>query len=66
MKLTKEQIKKMLPGQVLTIPCENAAELDSVYQTALQGRSEANGIVLCISRSNKTQTVTIRATEVVE
>ena len=61
MKLTKDQVKKMLPGQVLTLPCATVAELDSTYQVALQARKEAEGMHnIAISRSNKTMTVTVR------
>lgn len=58
MKLTKEQVKRMLPGQSMSIQCDNAAELDSVYQTALQARKES-GVGYDISRSAKTMTVSI-------
>lgn len=40
MRVTKEYIKNLLPGLVLTINCPNAAELDSAYQTALKARKE--------------------------
>lgn len=58
MRLTKEQVKRMLPGQSMSIQCDNAAELDSVYQTALQARKES-GVGYGISRSAKTMTVEI-------
>ena len=61
MRVTKEQIRKMLPGQVLTVPCDNASELDSVYQTALQVKQEDGMLPLVLSRSSKTNTVVIRA-----
>lgn len=62
MKLTKDNVKKMLPGQVLTVVCVGADELDSVVQTAHQARKEL-GLTdkeLSISRSGKTETVVIR------
>lgn len=58
MKLTKEQIIKMLPGQTMTVRCETASELDSTYQTALQGRKKSD-YGIAISRSSKTMSVTI-------
>ena len=63
MKLTKEQVKKMLPGQTLTITCDNTAELDSAYQTALQARKEVEDFDIQISRSYKTMIVAIRIAE---
>lgn len=60
MKVTKEQIRKLLPGQVLTIPCDDTAELDSAYQTAIQVRREENMFPISITRSGKTNTVIIR------
>lgn len=62
-KLTKEQVKRMLPGQMLSVGCNNTAELDSVYQTALQARKEMSEHNVAISRSNKTMNVTIRVGE---
>lgn len=60
MKLTKEQVKKMLPGQMLAVACADTSELDSVYQTALQARKEIEDYDVAISRSSKTMTVGIR------
>ena len=60
MRLTKEQVRTMLPGQMLTVPCTTVAELDSAYQVALQARKEIEGRNVAISRSGKTMTVTIR------
>lgn len=50
----------MLPEQVLTVTCTDTAELDSVYQTALQARKEIKDYDVAISRSSKTMTVSIR------
>ena len=50
----------MLPGQILTVACADTAELDSVYQTALQARKEIDDRDVAISRSGKTMTVGIR------
>ncbi len=63
MKLTKEQVKKMLPGQTLSIACANTAELDSTYQVALQARKEITDNDVIISRSGKTMIVGIRVEE---
>ena len=63
MKLSKNQIKKMSPGQVLTVVCDNIPELDSVYQVALQARKEISDKDIGISRSTKTMSVCIRVTE---
>lgn len=63
MKLTKEQVKKMLPGQTLAIACSNTPELDSTYQVALQARKEIEDYDVIISRSGKTMTVGIRIEE---
>lgn len=62
MKLTKEQVQKMLPGQTLTITCDDAAELMSAYEIAKRTRRE-EGICAAdmpISCSGKTMTVVIR------
>ena len=40
MRVSKEYIKNLLPGLMLTVACSNAAELDSTYQTALKARKE--------------------------
>lgn len=63
MKLTKEQVRKMLPGQILTVACADTAELDSAYQTALQARKEIADYDVAISRSGKTMTVGIRVNQ---
>jgi TusA-related sulfurtransferase len=63
MKLTKNNVKTMLPGQVLTIVCSDAAELDSVSQTAYQAirelKADGNNDV-SVSTSAKTLSVVIR------
>lgn len=63
MRLTKEQVKKMIPGQRLVVNCTDTAELDSAYQTALQARKEIEGYRVAISRSGKTMTVSISVSE---
>lgn len=59
MKLSKQNITTMLPGQTLTVSCDNAAELDSVKQVAYSTRRELGPDALKIYRSAKTMTVTI-------
>lgn len=63
MKLTKEQVKRMLPGQTLSIHCSNTAELDSTYQVALQARKEIVNYDVAVSRSGKTMIVGIKVEE---
>lgn len=61
-KLTKDKVKTMLPTDLICVPCENAAELDSVYQTAFNARSEMGekGKAIALSKSNVTMTVVVR------
>lgn len=67
MRLTKENIKKMLPGQALTVLCLNTPELNSAYETAKQTKREmiAEGFPhdIMLSCSGKTMTVVIRVSE---
>lgn len=64
-KLTKEKVKAMLPRDVITVVCENAAELDAVYQTAFNARKEMGdkGDDIALSKSNVTMTVVVRKLE---
>lgn len=65
MKLTKEQVQKLLPGETLTVACRNVAEVNSNYEVAMNARLE-QGImssVMPISRSAKTLTVVVRRIE---
>lgn len=39
-KLTREAVRSLKAGMMLCVPCADAAELDSNYQTALQVRKE--------------------------
>ena len=61
-KLTKDKVKSMLPTDLIAIPCDNAGELDAVYQTAFNARKEMGekGNDIALSRSNVTMTVVIR------
>lgn len=65
MKLTKEQVSKLLPGQTLTIACTDTPELNSAYEIAKRTRREM-GISaedMPISCSGKTMTVIVRLIE---
>lgn len=61
-RLTKDKVKAMLEVDFLPIPCDNASELDSVYQTAIQAKGEMGerGKSIAISKSNVTMTVVVR------
>lgn len=61
-KLTKEKVRSMMPKDCLFIPCDNAAECESVYQTALQTKRELgdSGENIAVSKSNVTLSVVIR------
>lgn len=54
----------MLPGQVLTVVCANAPELNSAYETAKQAKrelmAERDTDNIGISCSAKTMTVVVR------
>lgn len=61
MKLAKSDIGSLRKGQVLTIHCDTAAELNSVSQTAYVARREMalNNEIVNVACSAKTMTVTI-------
>lgn len=61
-KLTKDKVKAMLPSDLICVPCDTAAELDAVYQTAFNARNEMGdkGRCIAISKSNVTMTVVVR------
>lgn len=61
-KLTKDKVRAMMPKDCLFIPCDNAAECESVYQTALQTKRELgdNGNIISVSKSNVTLSVVVR------
>lgn len=61
-KLTKDKVRAMMPKDCLFIPCDNAAECESVYQTALQTKRELgnNGNNIAVSKSNVTLSVVVR------
>lgn len=61
-KLTKDKVKAMLPKDCIFIPCDNAAEVESAYQTAIQAKQELgdNGNKIAVSKSQKTLSVVVR------
>lgn len=65
MKLTKEQVEKLLPGQTLTVVCMDAPELNSAYEIAKRTRREMGlgAEDFPIACSAKTMTVTLRRLE---
>lgn len=58
-KLTKAKVRSMMVDDIIVVNCNTAAELESVYQTALQVRRE-DGVDIQISKSGVTMTVTLR------
>lgn len=67
MRLTKENIRKMLPGQTLTVICSDTPELTTAYETAKQTRRELESTdfpySVAVSCSGKTMTVVVRVSE---
>lgn len=67
MRLTKDNIRKMLPGQTLTVTCSDTPELRTAYETAKQTRRElkSGGFphAVAVSCSGKTMTVVVRVSE---
>lgn len=61
-KLSKDKVKAMLPRDSLFIPCDEASEVDSAYQTAKQAIEDMGekGSNYRISKSNVTLSVVIR------
>lgn len=61
-KLSKDKVKAMLAKDMIVVPCDNASEVDSAFETAKQARSEMGdrGASVKISKSNVTLTVVVR------
>lgn len=63
-KLTKDKVRAMLPKDCIFIPCDNSAELESVYQVAVQSRKamseEGLRVIPEVSKSHKTLSVVLR------
>lgn len=59
--ITKEFLREMRPGEVLTVVCRDAGALDSVYRLAMEMRNaEKNKVRFAVSRGATTQSVVIR------
>ncbi|MDE6535886.1 MAG: hypothetical protein K2K82_07770 [Muribaculaceae bacterium] len=63
-KLSRDKVRAMLPKDCIFIPCDNAAEVESVYQTAIQSRKEMEEeglkVIPEVSKSQKTLSVVVR------
>ena len=65
MRLTKDQLEKMLPGQVLTAKCVNASDWESAKRTAHKVKSECkrtDGQTYMVSQNVNALTVTVETT----
>ena len=61
-KLTKDKVKAMMTQDLICVPCGDACEVDSAYQTAVQAKNEMGerGKGVAVSKSNVTLTVVVR------
>lgn len=61
-KLSKDKVKAMMQTDLICVACDNALEVDSAYQTAIQAKSEMGerGANVSVSKSNVTLTVVVR------
>lgn len=63
-KLSRDKVRAMLPNDCIFIPCDNAPEVESVYQIAIQERKkmEEAGVKVIpeVSKSLKTLSVVLR------
>lgn len=61
MEINRAFIEGMLPGEVMTVICRDAAAVDSLYRLSMQLRADCgNAAAYSVSRGVTTQTVTIR------
>lgn len=61
MKITKDFIRALQPGEVVMAVCKTAAQLDCIYRLAMYVRSESDDRTkLAVSRSATTLTAVIR------
>ncbi len=61
-KLSKDKVKAMLAKDMIVVPCDNACEVNSAFETAKQARDEMGdrkGTVK-LSKSYVTLTVVVR------
>lgn len=61
-KLSKDKVRAMMQKDCIFIPCDNAAEVDSAFQTAIQTKKELEeeGKVIAVSKSYVTLSVVLR------
>lgn len=61
-KLSKDKVKAMLAKDMIVVPCDNAREVDSAFETAKQAKAEMGDRkdTVMISKSNVTLTVVVR------
>lgn len=61
MKITKDFIRALQPGEVVMAVCKTAAQLDSIYRLAMDVRSDSEDRTeLAVSRGATTLTAVIR------
>lgn len=66
MRITQEQIKAMLPGQVLTVKCADASEWESskrIAQKVKKGHQRGDGNSYIVSQNVRELTVTVETTD---
>lgn len=69
MRITQEQIKLMLPGQVLIAKCISAAEWDSAKRIAHKVKKDfvrADGNTYAVSQNAKELTVQVETSNILE
>lgn len=59
MKLTQDIVRKMMPGQTLSVCCESVTELNAAQQAAYRGRRGFHGCAVRVQRDSKTLTLTL-------
>lgn len=61
-KLSRDKVRAMLPKDSIFIPCDNAAEVDSAFQIAVQVKKEMgeDGNKIAVSKSYVTLSVVVR------
>lgn len=61
-KLSRDKVRAMLPKDCIFIPCDNAAEVDSAFQIAIQAKKDMgeDGNKIAVSKSYVTLSVVVR------
>lgn len=61
-KLSKDKVKAMLTKDIIVVPCDNACEVNSAFETAKQARDEMGDRkdTVKLSKSYVTLTVVVR------